>query len=249
MAPATGWSSSTPGGDPYCRACRHNALVPDIADPANLTRWQVIERAKKRLFYSLLRFRLPLATRNEDAVHGLSFRFLNEDIAPVAGDDRPRERHHHARAQGGRRRGARVPPHAAQRALPHPARPLPPRGRPPFLGHPHRQPARSLDEFRALFGDETRRLRAALQRYYDQGAPRRLAGDAHLGLCHLASLGGLGRDLGALPPHRRHHRDGRGLRRAAQSQDRRRRRPHHPHRFRSLSARAASTNSSSTGCR
>ncbi len=72
-----------PGGDPYCRACRHNALVPDIADPANLTRWQVIERAKKRLFYSLLRFRLPLATRNEDAIHGLSFRFLNEDIAPA----------------------------------------------------------------------------------------------------------------------------------------------------------------------
>src|SRR5690606_401083 len=72
-----------PGGDPFCRACRHNALVPDIADPANLMRWRVIERAKKRLFYSLLRLRLPLATRSEDPLHGLSFQFLNEDIAPA----------------------------------------------------------------------------------------------------------------------------------------------------------------------
>ena len=71
-----------PGADPYCRACRHNALIPNIDDPLDLARWQSLERAKKRLIYSLLRLRLPLATRNEDAVHGLSFRFVNEDIAP-----------------------------------------------------------------------------------------------------------------------------------------------------------------------
>ena len=71
-----------PGGDPYCLACRHNDLVPNIEDPVDLARWQAIERAKKRLFYSLLRLHLPLATRAEDNLHGLSFRFLNEDIAP-----------------------------------------------------------------------------------------------------------------------------------------------------------------------
>lgn len=71
-----------PGADPYCRACRHNAVVPHIDNPIDLGRWQAIERAKKRLIYSLLRLHLPLATRNEDPAHGLSFRFLNEDVAP-----------------------------------------------------------------------------------------------------------------------------------------------------------------------
>ena len=49
-----------PGADVYCRACRHNELVPPFEDAAMLVRWQVIERAKKRLFYSLLRLHLPL---------------------------------------------------------------------------------------------------------------------------------------------------------------------------------------------
>jgi hypothetical protein len=160
----------SPGGDPYCRACRHNALVPDIADPANLARWQVIERAKKRLFYSLLRFRLPLATRNEDAVHGLGFQFLSEDAAPepvltghVEGiitlalreaDDAARE---YRRTQ-----------------LNEPYRTL--------LGHFRHEighyfwdlliggkPAQS--EFRALFGDESPDYGAALRTYYEHGAP------------------------------------------------------------------------------
>jgi hypothetical protein len=157
-----------PGADPYCRACRHNALVPDIADPANLARWQVIERAKKRLFYSLLRFSLPLATRNEDAIHGLGFRFLNEDSAPMLtgheggiitlalreADDAARE---YRRTQ-----------------LNEPYRTL--------LGHFRHevghhfwdiliggQPAH--EEFRALFGDESADYTMALQTYYANGAP------------------------------------------------------------------------------
>jgi hypothetical protein len=159
-----------PGADPYCRACRHNALVPDVADPANLERWQMIERAKKRLFYSLLRLRLPLATRNEDPVHGLSFQFLNEDVAPAPvmtghengiitlalkeADDAARE---YRRTQ-----------------LNEPYRTL--------LGHFRHEVGHhfwdilidnrpALDEFRALFGDERDDYGAALQRYYDSGAP------------------------------------------------------------------------------
>jgi hypothetical protein len=159
-----------PGGDPFCRACRHNALVPDIADPANLARWQVIERAKKRLFYSLLRLHLPLATRNEDPIHGLSFQFLNEDIAaaPVMtghenglitlalkeADDAAREY---------RRTLLNEPYRTLLGHLRH------------EVGHHFwdiligNQPA--LEEFRALFGDERDDYGAALQRHYDNGAP------------------------------------------------------------------------------
>lgn len=67
---------AAPGDDIYCAACRHNETIPPIDDLANLARWQTIERAKKRLFYSLLRLGLPLHTRTEDPAHGLAFRFL-----------------------------------------------------------------------------------------------------------------------------------------------------------------------------
>ena len=159
-----------PSGEVYCRACRHNEVIPPVDDPANLRRWQVIERAKKRLMYSLLRMHLPLATRNEDAVHGLSFRFLSEaltfipvttgheagiiTIALTEADDAQRE---YRRTQ-----------------LNEPYRTL--------LGHfrheighhywdilvsqsPH------LDEFRALFGSEGVDYNDALQRYYGGAAP------------------------------------------------------------------------------
>ena len=160
-----------PGADPYCRACRHNALVPDIADPANLRRWQVIERAKKRLFYSLLRFRLPLATRNEDAIHGLSFQFINEDIAPapvVTG-------HQNGIITLALREADDAAREYRRTTLNEPYRTL--------LGHFRHeighhfwdilignQPA-ALDRFRSLFGDERSHYGAALQRYYEAGAP------------------------------------------------------------------------------
>jgi len=160
-----------PGGDPFCRACRHNGIIPPMDDPHNLGNWQVIERAKKRLFYSLLRFRLPLATRNEDPVHGLRFEFLSDQAAhhPVMtghengiitlalkeADDAERER----------RRTAMNEPYRT------------------LLGHFRHevghyfwdlliapQPA-NLERFRALFGDERPDYGEALQRHYASGAP------------------------------------------------------------------------------
>ncbi|MDB5563283.1 MAG: hypothetical protein JWN11_2701, partial [Hyphomicrobiales bacterium] len=71
-----------PDEETFCRACRHNETIPSLDDPIYLAQWRTIERAKKRLFYSLLQFRLPLKTRAEDPRHGLGFRFLAD--APVA---------------------------------------------------------------------------------------------------------------------------------------------------------------------
>jgi hypothetical protein len=78
---ACNWLIEASTGEVLCRACRHNELIPPMDDPANIRRWRVIERAKKRLIYSLLRLHLPLATRGQDALHGLGFRFLNESLA------------------------------------------------------------------------------------------------------------------------------------------------------------------------
>ena len=59
----------------FCLACRHNGIIPDLSDPANVKNWQKIEIAKHRLFYTLLRLDLPLPTRAEDP-EGLVFNFL-----------------------------------------------------------------------------------------------------------------------------------------------------------------------------
>ena len=163
---------AVPGGDIYCAACRHNETIPDIANPPNLSRWQVIERAKKRLFYSLERLRLPLKTRNEDPVHGLSFRFLADmpvsvgmpvmtghdsgiiTIALAEADDAERE--------------------ARRTSMGEPYRTL--------LGHFRHEIGHHYWDllvdgqaarlrFTILFGDASANYGQALQRYYANGAP------------------------------------------------------------------------------
>lgn len=159
-------------GPVFCRACRHNETIPPIDVPRNLARWQTIERAKKRLFYSLLRLGLLLETRYENPYHGLSFRFLADmpvaqlpvmtghengiiTIAMAEADDAERESR---RAQMGE------PYRTLLGHFRH------------EIGHHYwdllvaNQPA--LPKFRALFGDETADYNLALQSYYATGAPR-----------------------------------------------------------------------------
>src|SRR3954454_24844160 len=61
--------------DVFGAACRHNRTIPDLSWPQNLTNWRKIESAKHRLFYTLLRLRLPLTERPDDP-EGLAFDFL-----------------------------------------------------------------------------------------------------------------------------------------------------------------------------
>ncbi|RYG97178.1 MAG: hypothetical protein EON57_14105 [Alphaproteobacteria bacterium] len=160
-----------PGADPYCKACRHNELVPPIDDPNKLEHWQIIERAKKRLVYSLLRLRLPLATRNEDAIHGLSFRFLDEGSAPhpvMTGHENGVITIALDEADDAAREYRRTQFNEPYRTL---------------LGHFRHEVGHhywdiligsnraNLAEFRTLFGDETPSYDAALQSYYAIGAP------------------------------------------------------------------------------
>lgn len=160
-----------PGADPFCRACRHNEVVPNIDDPVDLSRWQVIERAKKRLIYSLLRFHLPLATRKEDPLHGLRFRFLNEDIGPdpvMTGHDNGVITIALKEADDAAREYRRTQFNEPYRTL---------------LGHFRHEIGHhywdilvgangsKLSQFRALFGNESSDYDAALQRHYAQGAP------------------------------------------------------------------------------
>jgi hypothetical protein len=159
------WLVSADSETPFCAACRHNHIVPDLDFAENLAPWQSLEAAKRRLFYALMRLGLPLRTRAQDSAHGLAFDFLaatsaaphvmtgHEDglitIALREGDDAERER---TRQQMGEL--YRTP-----------------------LGHFRHEVGHhfwdllvrdggQLQEFRAVFGDERADYAAALQAHY-----------------------------------------------------------------------------------
>jgi hypothetical protein len=54
------WLTPLNGVKGRCRACELNRTIPNLDDPRNLLAWRDLERAKKRLVYSVLRLRLPL---------------------------------------------------------------------------------------------------------------------------------------------------------------------------------------------
>lgn len=160
------------GEGAFCEACRHNRTVPDLSRPLDLDNWRRLEGAKRHLFYSLMRWDLPLPTCAEDPGTGLAFDFLadvdNADgtvtrvmtghddglitINVAEGDDAERERR--------------------RTELGEPYRTL--------LGHFRHEVGHyywdrlvrdrgHLDRFRALFGDEREDYGEALQRHYRDG--------------------------------------------------------------------------------
>lgn len=156
----------------YCAACRHNRTIPDLSVPDNQPRWRRIETAKHRLFYTLLRLRLPLATRNEDP-SGLAFDFLGNPDGPshmvqpvMTGHDSGLITINLAEADDSERERMRSQMGEPYRTL---------------LGHFRHEIAHyywdklvygthNLDAFRRMFGDEQEDYGSALQRHYSQGA-------------------------------------------------------------------------------
>jgi hypothetical protein len=169
---ACNWLVETSSPDGFCLSCRHNRMIPDVTRPANLEAWQKIEIAKHRLFYSLLRWRLPMPTRVEDPAEGLAFDFLAElpqlDAAPVmTGHDNGLITISLAEADDAAREQRRVAMHEPYRTL---------------LGHFRHEIGHyfwdrllrdrgRLDACRALFGDDRQDYAQALQTYYNNGAP------------------------------------------------------------------------------
>lgn len=72
------WMVPTYDNHIYCHACRLNQIIPDLSNPQNHVLWTRIERAKRRLLYTLYSLHLPVVGRDENAVSGLAFAFLAE---------------------------------------------------------------------------------------------------------------------------------------------------------------------------
>jgi hypothetical protein len=164
------WLVDAEGLDIYCAACRHNRTIPNLSIPDNVAHWRKIEIAKHRLFYTLLKLKLPLTTRPRDP-NGLAFDFLAEPPPGSAGivtghfggvitinvaeaDDAERERQ--------------------RRSMGEPYRTL--------LGHFRHEIAHyywdrlvsdtpAINDFHRIFGDERRNYSEALQQHYANGPP------------------------------------------------------------------------------
>ena len=152
----------------YCVACRHNRTVPDLSVAGNLERWRKLEVAKHRLFYTLLKLRLPHPTKSEDEARGLAFDFLadpTDDQAPrvMTGHDNGLITVALAEADD-------VELERRRTELGEPYRTL--------LGHMRHEVGHyywdrliadtgAFDGFRALFGDEREGYGEALKHYYE----------------------------------------------------------------------------------
>src|SRR5262249_3474188 len=75
------WLVNGDAREVVCAACSPNRTIPDLSLPENAAHWRKIEVAKPRLFYTLLKLRLPLTTRPEDP-DGLAFDFIAGPQSP-----------------------------------------------------------------------------------------------------------------------------------------------------------------------
>ena len=158
----------------YCRCCRHNRVVPDLTVAENLAAWRRLELARHHLFYSLTRWRLPLADRTEAPETGLAFDLL-ADVADATGAVKPVMTGHAdgiitlalAEADDAAREARRTAMAEPYRAL---------------LGHFRHEIAHyywdrlvrdggPLDACRDVFGDDRADYGAALKRHYAEGPP------------------------------------------------------------------------------
>jgi len=150
-----------------CRACQLNHTIPDLSLPENRPLWAEVERAKRRLIYSLFRLGLPVLTKGESPEWGLAF-----DVKADAGSDRVLTGHNDGlitlnlvEADTAERERIRATLRERYRTL---------------LGHFRHEvghyywnllvkDTQWLARFRALFGDETQDYGEALRRHYGAG--------------------------------------------------------------------------------
>ena len=169
---ACNWLTPPDGSSPYCLACRHNGIIPDLSTSEITRNWRLMEFAKHQLFYGLMRLKLPLVTREQDTEHGLQFKFLADPpdpsapkvmtghengvvtIALVEADDAEREK---------RRKQMGEPYRTLLGHFRH------------EIGHHYWdvlvRDAGKLDACRAVFGDDSEDYGEALKRHYAEGNP------------------------------------------------------------------------------
>jgi hypothetical protein len=168
------WATTIADPETLCQSCRLTQVIPDLGKPGNQAAWYRLETAKRRLIYTLLRFKLPLVGKSEETPGGLSFEFLNDTTKPNGDRSRVMTGHDNgvitinvAEAYDVYREQQRTQQNEPYRTL---------------LGHFRHeighyywdqliQNSPRIEEFRATFGDERADYQAALNKHYENGPP------------------------------------------------------------------------------
>jgi hypothetical protein len=166
------WLMLAEDPDQFCISCRHNRTIPNLSDSENLRRWRLIEVAKHRLFYTLLKLHLPLDSKNKNKDgNSLTFDFLDPGAAGplpvITGHANGLITLNAAEADDAERERVRAKMGELYRTL---------------LGHFRHEIAHyywyrliadtpKLQSFRQIFGDERADYVQALQSYHANGAP------------------------------------------------------------------------------
>jgi hypothetical protein len=168
---ACNWLVPESSSEAFCAACRHNRTIPDLTLNDNLVRWQRMESAKHRLFYTLIALNMPLRNLADDPEHGLAFNFLADRLGPgpniLTGHDAGLITINLNEADHALREKLRAEMGEPYRTL---------------LGHFRHEVGHyfwdvlvcdtgKLDACREVFGDDRQDYAQALQRHYAEGPP------------------------------------------------------------------------------
>jgi hypothetical protein len=162
------WAVQIDDTNPYCVSCRLTQTIPDLSVNGNRIAWARFEAAKRRLYYSLLGFGLPVKNKAEDP-QGVVYEFLADTVEkPVlTGHEFGVITINIAEASDAERERRREQLHEPYRTI---------------LGHFRHEIGHyywdrlfvsedSLASFRTIFGDERQDYAEALKRHYQNGAP------------------------------------------------------------------------------
>lgn len=168
------WAVAADDPNPFCLSCRLTRVIPNLTEKTNQQAWYLLEQAKRRLVYSLIALKLPLAPKSEDPDQGLAFEFLADFLSTegtvqsvLTGHDEGVITINIAEADDAVREQRRMNMHEPYRTL---------------LGHFRHEighyywnrlirGSHLLNPFRKLFGDETADYAIALEDHYRLGPP------------------------------------------------------------------------------
>jgi hypothetical protein len=166
---ACNWLVTAGAEAEYCNSCELSSVIPDLSDANNLQAWRRIESAKRRLLYTLYALKLPVVSRSVQPEGGLTFRFLkgtadepvmtghDEGVITLNIDEADFAFRENMREKMGE--GYRTVLGHLRHEIGHYYWDVLVRGAPP------------LQNFRALFGDESASYEDAVTRHYKEGPP------------------------------------------------------------------------------
>jgi hypothetical protein len=164
------WAVEAEDPNRLCQSCRLTTVIPNLDASGHREAWFKLERAKRRMLYTLMDLGCPLVGKHEDPERGLAYQFLSatgSGEGVLTGHDNGLITVNLAEADDTERERRRVRLHEPYRTL---------------LGHFRHEIGHyywdrlimgqsRLEAFRALFGDERVDYQQALGHHYEQGPP------------------------------------------------------------------------------